>query len=1508
MLVNKISQTSFNGYRHITNNAGIRVCKFNYPYDPESQEVRIEFYKSDAKDGDKPVTVINLRSSDIINFDDIPELKFEQQAAYRVIVNGKHVIDSGYYTDRQNPEKSFNLINLNALNPKVQGQTILTMVDFHRPGAYYYDFNSENTGLIGYDVDRQRTSEEVIRTFSNSGGGSLAGIESDIEMLKEMGVKKIFMTPIWGYDNKSAHHYWNKNDMQIPDSVGSIENYETMLRKLYKNGMQYVDDFAVTSYGLESLPVQYALRWANQNPQPYYWLRMRGLENGPIVLGVVPKNKENLRHRVINPDVIYNPKTQKIENNPDYNPYKETYFQIYDESQVTKEQLANKNELIMRYENTKSDNKLLINNSDDTMVCYAFEISPKEYRNRLEEFIKINKDAETPIELNSPEGTLFIGQFTHFKIGNTAEGAVFWDANKDIFKRNYYISGYDEKLISAIPDSAQRDKERELICRANCEVQDIAIQAGVYRTQFVKDVQILYTAQMLGQAKNKEEIDRLIGDVLPKEAELSEEAIKNILNGWYNLTPKGIDSREDVTIRALMKLPLDSLEFGENTVGVLATSFFTNRATSEEDIGLSRYEFYKQGSGVYAPYHLTYHYVDSLYETKIKDFAYEVIEKVNSLSKEKLLDTNGEYTEYGEYVVDMVGKDIAKYAFMKSLTGDKLETKVLSDDILKGKITYNYKKMRELTTLKALGINASGPVEEAKMLARRISSGMDELDNEDINYVAGAILKQIEGTTAYGFRIAEAMTNEAGLGLDSRLDALKDIVDMDAVRNGDLSFDEAWDQVIDFWKKYAKAIKKVNSNAYIVAEITDLEYLLRAIYGPDANVYDIDLSAVGSKYKNVPDAIREFFDETGITSEASYSYTFTDLLHIFSADAEYGNISNEGINGIKRRIEALIRDNNLDYITNLWTFADNHDKPSVLHAMALDMELFHTNNLNMDYSIDINDSSKNHYELRKRNARISILQELTNSDKFEDLPLEAMMNIDNGQYFRAVNPRSAAMSKLMRSAINDRLPDSFNKKGILKEALVDLTNGYYLTNPNNINIQTINIPALQSLDIALDEILSKTDIYLTESEKQAVINLAKQRDRVEKYAVRGDFSWTTSEGNIHAAAKELRERATYLLGNNIADYNQYSPYTISVAALLADAYNEATNGMKVESFINGSRDFIDKYTRSRVDSASSKLPYTLDSNIMQIQKAYAARDIETVIQILIQQAEYKTGVKFTEDEYNYVMKELFESATEPAVEKAIMYSSFLAALPGIPSVFYRDILGALGYDEKAKNIFLQNRNTVKYSELEEDGPLKEYRTKIFNTFRDVMQIRSVEGMEALNGGTPYLLDTQDSDTMAMLYQKDDDVAITILNAHGIDPHNRVEYDENISKNAENAVDSINNNNKYVPVQEKVELDEVLLPASIALAVGTVFVNIATKDKAEYIISKMENGLYRLARKDNKKIILNGDTAKHGTMFLKKLSKLPFKGKNVNRQYNIVFNPYQHAQSNETGKKLFVVSI
>ena len=153
--------------------------------------------------------------------------------------------------------------------------------------------------------------------------------------------------------------------------------------------------------------------------------------------------------------------------------------------------------------------------------------------------------------------------------------------------------------------------------------------------------------------------------------------------------------------------------------------------------------------------------------------------------------------------------------------------------------------------------------------------------------LSGSILSRITGTNVNSFRLAEAITKEAGLGLAWRLDAAKDVMDQDAVRNGDVAFDESWQNMIDFWKKFVQSVKSENPDAYIVAELTDIADLMRDTLGENTSCYD-NMPDLGFKFKTVPDAMLKFFNETGITSEAAYSYFFTDMLKVFACDFTNG--------------------------------------------------------------------------------------------------------------------------------------------------------------------------------------------------------------------------------------------------------------------------------------------------------------------------------------------------------------------------------------------------------------------------------------------------------------------------------------------------------------------------------------------------------------------------------------------------------------------------------------------
>ena len=182
--------------------------------------------------------------------------------------------------------------------------------------------------------------------------------------------------------------------------------------------------------------------------------------------------------------------------------------------------------------------------------------------------------------------------------------------------------------------------------------------------------------------------------------------------------------KDDVTVKALMKLPLDALELGENTVGVLSSPYLSNRATKDELIGVSRFDLLKQKNPQLEESNTkTYNRMNALFENELKEFADSVIKKVNEKSSVKLLDENGDYTEYGEYVIDQLGTEIARYAFLKAATGDKLKTKLLKD----GVITYDYDKLKADTTLKSLGINPHNPEDEAMQLEKKLEKGGEQI-------------------------------------------------------------------------------------------------------------------------------------------------------------------------------------------------------------------------------------------------------------------------------------------------------------------------------------------------------------------------------------------------------------------------------------------------------------------------------------------------------------------------------------------------------------------------------------------------------------------------------------------------------------------------------------------------------------------------------------------------------------------------------------------------------------
>ena len=1502
---------SFKGYHHEINDLGDRVMKFYYPHDPKEKNVELQIFKvKDAPefmtgkiaDGEEPIYRTPLsESGTVVNLRNIPDFNDKDYFIYRVSVNGNYVPETGLRIN----DKDI-LVTQKGPKPIHAGKkAVLAMSDTHAPGASYHGYESNITGKTYFDEHIQRVAENKIRTYSNKLGGNLAGIDRDIPELKKLGYDVLYATPIAGADNVTYHGYWNKNNKQISPHVGNMENYTTFVQTLFANNMKYVFDGTFTSEGFEGVNFQRALICGDTDPLTRDMFTI----SDSIKFGVIPFNKDVFRIKFENSPVSWEQDENgniKIWDNPHYDKDKETYWQSYDVQ--------------------NEDDKLGVNTYQDTAIKYKFEIlNPDEVRENLERLKEYNKTAPKPIMIDSAEGAEYLSQFSHFGVGQESIGIFQWDDQAGMAKRRHEMSEYDDKRLEQIDRESKRAYRRKWMEAATYANQDSDFQDTRYWTGKTKDIITMYTARTLQKTSSVEDIEKLIQiDKLPEKARLTANALANIKNGWYKLEPKGVLEKDDVTIKSLMKLPLQSLEFGENTVSVLASPFLTNYATSEETLGLTKFELYKkENPHLFEPYAISYLKMEQLYTNQLKDFADEVINALNEQSEEKLLNQFGDYTEYGEYVIELIGSHIAKYAFLKSVAGDKLETKVDR----KGTVHYNYPKLREETTLRALGIRSTNAQIRANELREIIQDGLNKLNANDVNYLANAFLTQLKGTDVNSFRIAEAMYNKSSLGLDWRLDAIKDGVDMDAVRNRDKTFDSAVQRLTKYCSKLIESIEKENPNSNITAEITDFDALMRATIGNHINVgddYNL-LKDAGLEYKSQKDVMTKLFNETGMT-EAGYSYFFTNVITALSKHFENGRDTGSLYN-IRDGLRNLIENRSLDYIKGLMTFIGNHDKARVIHSFSLNLG---------EYFGDFSpyDGSGNFNHKQNIHMREGAMMRLFGVDAVKDMPLEIRLNIDNADYFKTISPQALAMANLINDSLNQSAAGlaTPEEMSYLKRALADLMDGKFLGNGNNISRTTINLPELSNLNDAFKKIIeiAKEKHGLNISDEDAnnlinsVVDCANSDSKVYNHLVAGDFyNGEIAKNNRAKAADVLKGDMNAEISEN--EIAEASLYTICLAALLKDAFL-TTNGNyhSKNAILESIKDFAKTYNRNKVSENSSEFPYAESAKNAMRKFGFAVKEIDTNIMMLVEQAEYlarKDG-KLGKDEHfvnaEEIEKLVYQSAIEPGIQKAGIAFSILSALPGVATIFDGDDLGATGGEEMTKNPHAQCRNTRKILQLKE-GIFKEFRNRIQKHINACFDIRSREGMDVLYEGTPYILNTSDdSNFLAVLYQKGARYAISVINVQDIMHDARINYfekfginnenkEEYFGENSWNAIKSINPNNPYVPIQGAKFLDYIELPWNLSLPDNLEFFNTMDNAKEKYILKHItENGrkVYRLFR-DNAKFVINGNTARNNVMIL----KTAFRGRNLNQKYNIPSNytTYTSQPVEIKGEKLSLLS-
>lgn len=1104
------NMVNFQGYKPSKSQYGDREYEFSYPFDESKYDCYLELFAVEkdvnnnyrivdildnienfGNEGERGIKLSSEHPTKIdlaADYDISPDEAFayhyklypknSPNAAPIYKIDAGNVIDESYKTNK--PHEIYNLVSDRASTVSKGGSMKLIIPDNYNV-IWEYDKNNNIQKKSPEEISKLLRSS---KNFANKIGGSLAGIEKDLDDGKLDNFTRIITTPMFTDDSLSAHAYWNKNCMQMANSLGNINNYASLQRKMFAKGINLVSDGAYVNEGLEGIHFQHVLKWGEKSPY-FDWFKISGLQDSPLSLGVFGKKLNHVTHRLVNSPYKFVPKsdgTVEIKSQK-YDKNKPTYIQIYDNRLVNTEKMSDK-ELIAAYDKF-DENYLDINNHNDTVVPYSFQINPETYKKNVIKLNDYNKNAtpDKKVGLYSGKGTRAVAQFEYFGLdGKHESGFYTWDANPDIAKLNFVTSHADTQNLINITNPKLRKQKFELIKRKNAEVQDYAVTSAQFWTKKTNQILSLDVAQHLKNIDNKnaEEITSIIkkqadGKVFPKNLDINKTIVKNVLNNTYNL--REIDAPEgysDYIIKNLMDLPLDSVEVGDDIAGVLSSPYVSKRASKENEIGLSRYDMYKEGNPQVTPdAEKSYKLTDKMYTQEMSNFARNILDEIEEKLPEdkKFHDKYGNTTEYGKYVIPFLTAEIARFAIIKGVS-PKAE---FNTNEKTGELSFDYNTLKK-TSIAGMGIIADSPEDEASAVINKIRKNIQNINSKDKEKLTEALFTSIKGTNANSFKLAEVIVSRSQAGLDWRIDATKDIADIESVRNKKTDFEYTWNNIIAFWSKFTDAIKEYHPDAYIAAEVTDAQ-----------EIYDFGAGAKsGERFSSKDEAVKKLLNETGFTTLANYEYFASDLTSIFGKLFADENGVEKGTDQGGRILDKLVGGSNflqsgpLESLLYSYTFAGNHDKCRALEGFSIDTDLVYR---------DLTDFEN--FEYRRRAYKV--LHGMGYGDNPSDY------DVNNYDYSRVSNLAIAKSESIISGMgkAKERIGLSQDRKdyvyGKMLEALKNLSNGKHLG-----KVYEADGFGSKDYNVALDIVLKEMD-YIEPNKNKCLSADEKKRLKNETF-------------------------------------------------------------------------------------------------------------------------------------------------------------------------------------------------------------------------------------------------------------------------------------------------------------------------------------------------------------------------------------------------------------------------
>ena len=312
-----------------------------------------------------------------------------------------------------------------------------------------------------------------------------------------------------------------------------------------------------------------------------------------------------------------------------------------------------------------------------------------------------------------------------------------------------------------------------------------------------------------------------------------------------------------------------------------------------------------------------------------------------------------------------------------------------------------------------------------------------------------------------------------------------------------------------------------------------------------------------------------------------------------------------------------------------------------------------------------------------------------------------------------------------------------------------------------------------------------------------------------QYLAKSDFS---DEKHKEIAAKCLKQDVSKI------DYDKVS----SLAIASADRLLTALEDVRVDS--EEVKNAVAKLAQGKKTNPANKA-----EDIIFDPTAFGTKPFEIIIKEVFDEAELN-GATFADRKT--LEAQVLKSVLEPAFDRMKSIYKLMIALPGSPTDFAGDKVGATGYETKAKNYHQQNRNVIHWDWLSDDS---QNNYKFINDYNKEMKaianLRKRPELSALNDGDTITAKKFSEKVMGFVRYNDKSTVIVLTNNKGASSLNNEMMDR-----AENKPIDLSDF-----IGREIDADVLTSKRGIkhGITPGTVFKNARKGDNGEYVV--VQNG-------------------------------------------------------------------